>query len=277
MIQTIVKSSGEREPFSSEKFKRSLLRAGASQDQAETLAQDVIAHPELDTTYKIYQYAFNKLRSINRTLAARYSLKNALFDLGPEGFLFERFMAELFWVQGYTTQVDQTLPGKCVNHEIDIVMEKDGKRYMAECKFHNSRGLKTDVKVALYVKARYLDLRAQWEETRQSAVRCDGFWLLTNTQLTSEAIQYGECAGLLMLGWAYPEQGSIAQLIDQYGLHPITSLTSLTTQQKHLLLGRSILFAWEIVKRPDLLKELGLSSTQEQEIIADSHALSTRV
>ncbi len=273
MTHSITKSSGAREPFSSEKFQRSLRRAGASSELVDTLLSEVLARPELDSTLKIYDYAFAKLRTVNRSLAARYSLKNALYELGPEGFLFERFMAEIFNAQGYTTRVDVIMAGACVDHEVDILLEKEGKRFMAECKFHNERGIKTDVKVALYVKARFLDLSAQWERAEEPQLPCDGVWLLTNTQLTSEAIQYGECAGLRMLAWAYPAEGNIAHLIDTLGLHPITTITTLTQAQKRYLLAQHILLAKELLDRPDLLKELRLSPSQTEDIMQELQGL----
>ncbi len=266
MTRYVTKSSGKQELFSPEKFKRSLHRVKASPEVIDALLNEILERPELDTTQKIYEYAFNHLKDLSRPLAARYSLKSALYELGPEGFLFERFMAELFKAQGYSTRVDVTVPGICVDHEVDIIMEKNGKRFMAECKFHNRRGLKTDVKVALYIKARFLDLSAQWEQAKEPTLPCDGVWLLTNTQLTSDAIAYGTCAGLNLLAWDYPEEGNIAQLIDTLGLHPITSLTTLTSHQKHFLLERSLLLSRELLDRPDLLKALSLSPSQIEEI-----------
>ncbi len=252
MTRYVTKASGVQEQFSAAKFKRSLHKAGVAPSVINTLLSEILAMPELDTTQKIYNYAFTQLRDINRPLAARYSLKNALYELGPEGFLFERFMAEIFKAQGYKAHTGVILPGVCVNHEVDIIMEKDEKRFMAECKFHNRRGLKTDVKVALYIKARFLDLTAQWEQAKEPKLPCDGVWLLTNTQLTSDAIAYGICAGLNLLAWHYPEEGNIAQLIDTLGLHPTTSLTTLTRHQKHFLLKHNILLARELLNRPEL-------------------------
>ncbi len=259
-MRIITKSSGEQESFMPDKFKRSLQRAGVSLKVSEILLQEVLDRPELDTTQKVYDYAFHRLREINSPVAARYSLKSALYELGPEGFLFERFMAEVFKAQGYRTRNDVILSGMCVDHEVDIIMEKGTTRYIAECKFHNQRGIKTDVKVTLYVKARFLDLSAHWEKSSQPSFT--GVWLLTNTQLTLEAIKYGTCAGVNLLGWSYPEQGNIAQLIDTLGLHPITSITCLTSRQKKFLLERNILLASELLDRPDLLKELGFTPEQ---------------
>lgn len=277
MAQYVTKASGERELFSSAKFQRSLLRAGAPNDIVEELMHEIMGRPDLDTTEKIYSYAYAKLRDRNSSLAARYSLKNALYEFGPEGFLFERFMAALFKAQGYATSVDQTISGVCVDHEIDIVLEKGNQRWMAECKFHNTRGIKTDVKVALYVKARFLDLSDRVNRSTEPEIPFDGVWLMTNTQLTTDAIQYGTCAGMHMLAWGYPEEGNIAQLIETLGLHPITSITYLTAHQKRYLLERNILFARDLIGRVDLYKELNIDESMVGAIEAECHALGLKL
>ena len=51
------------------------------------------------------------------------------------------------------------MKGKCASHEIDVIADKgDSLRYMIECKYHNSQGIYTGLKEALYTHARFLDL-----------------------------------------------------------------------------------------------------------------------
>ena len=268
MALYVKKSSGQEEPFNIKKFKHSLKKAGASSAIIEQLIKDVLEHPELDTTYKLYEYAFDHLKKVDRPTAARYSLKSALYELGPEGFYFERFVAELFKAQGYITQVGQILTGRCVDHEVDVLIENDHQKMMVECKFHNRRGLKTDVKVTLYIKARFTDLSEHWKSL-PSAHAYDGVWLVTNTQFTSQAIKYGLCSGINLLGWAYPEEKGIAQLVDQSGLHPITSLTHLSTSHKRKLLAQGVLLCKELIDSPDHLKKIDLPLLEGQKIIEE--------
>ncbi len=272
MAHYIKKSSGKRERFSIKKFKRSLKKVGAPSGLIEKIVSEILERPELDTTHKIYAYAYKRLKRVDRPVAARYSLKYALYDLGPEGFLFERFVGELFKAQGYKVKIGLVISGYCVDHEVDNIIEKE-QRFMVECKFHNRRGLKTDVKVALYIKARFLDLSQEWKRSEKPRLVCDGVWLVTNTQFTSEAIKYGTCAGINLLGWAYPEQGNIAQLIDTLGLHPITSLTCLSKAQKRKLLERNILLCRDILKQPDVMKEFGFTPLKLQKIDDECKAL----
>lgn len=275
MARIIIKTTGKREAFSVKKFKRSLRKAGAQPKVIKRITDEVLSDPTLDTTKKIYDYAYKQLKGIDRPTAARYSLKYALYDLGPEGFLFERFIAELFKTQGFRTKVGRKIHGLCVQHEIDVIIEKDKKRFMVECKFHNRPGRKTDVVVALYIKARFDDLSAQWAQEKQAPLECDGVWLITNTQFTSEATKYGTCAGVQMLGWNYPQDKGLAYLIDTLELHPITSLTCITKAQKKQLLKHNVLLCRDLLKRPDLMKQLNFKMMAQRKVEDECKALCT--
>ncbi len=92
----VVKASGEIEPFSDTKLRRSLERVKAS---PATIAK-VVAHIRQEfasgsTTRDIYKHAFSLLRKHERPAAARYSLKRAIMELGPTGHPFENLVAEL--------------------------------------------------------------------------------------------------------------------------------------------------------------------------------------
>ena len=101
MPKYVIKSSGEQEPFSVEKFQKSLRRSGADQEEIQQLTAYVEQAPDLKTTKDIYKYAFNHLRKKKPSVAVRYNLKNALSQLGPSGFPFEHFIAEIFKHYGF--------------------------------------------------------------------------------------------------------------------------------------------------------------------------------
>jgi hypothetical protein len=42
-------------------------------------------------------------------------------------------------VEGYQTVTNLILSGKCVSHEIDVLIKKDNELAMVECKFHSAR------------------------------------------------------------------------------------------------------------------------------------------
>lgn len=194
----VVKATGEKEPFSEEKVLLSIQRAGIPKN----LAPQVISHIkeklyENIPTYEIYKHITEFLGKsespYNRT---RYSLKQAIMDLGPTGYPFEDYISEILKLEGYKTEIRQILQGKCISHEIDIIAEKNGIRSMIECKFHNMPGTKSQVHVSLYTKARFDDLKDK--HNLQEA------WLVTNTKITKDALSYALCSNMKVIAWDYP-------------------------------------------------------------------------
>ena len=264
----VIKSTGKKEAFDIEKFKRSLQRSGAHPDIINYISKEVELKPNLRTTKDIYTFAMKRLKKLSRPLAARYNLKMALIELGPSGFPFEHYVAQLFREQGYKTEVSVVVNGNCVNHEIDVFGKKDNTHLIIESKFHNRYGLKSDVKVALYVKARFDDIM-QYYNDRHSAIRLKTL-LVTNTQFTTQAIAYANCVNLSMLGWGYPKDKSLEQLIVQNHLIPITALTTLNKKQKRSLMKDGCVLCRDVTRHKDDLKKLGLNQTQIKKIVDEA-------
>ena len=61
----------------------------------------------------------------------------------------EAYLAELFKHEGYSVAIDQIIKGKCVEHEIDVVLTKGSMTTYVEAKFHNTLGFKTDLKTEI--------------------------------------------------------------------------------------------------------------------------------
>src|SRR3989344_363885 len=165
----ITKADGEQEPFSPDKLRTSLRRAGASKDAEHNIVERITnsLRPHI-TTGDIYRQAFDELRRVEeKPIAARYSIKRAILDLGPSGFPFEQFFAEVLRAHGWTCRVGVALTGRCAPHEVDVVAEKNGKRVGIEAKFHNDAGGKTDIKDALHAQC----------HTLRAVFQLDAYWL----------------------------------------------------------------------------------------------------
>jgi len=270
----IVKASGEKEPFSEAKLRRSLERVRVAPAIIDDIVMQIKSELKDGTkTSDIYRRAFSLLRQYQSHTAARYSLKAAIMKLGPSGHPFEKFVGELLKAQGFSVEVSKIVPGFCVTHEIDVIGKKDNRCIMIECKFHNEHGIKSDVKIALYIQARFEDLQNQWRAHPCSAQKFDEAWLVTNTKLTSEAIQYSECVGMKALGWNYPPQNGMETLIERAGLHPITSLTTLSDAQKRILIDNGLVLCREIIDHPDILWSLNIGEKKTANIIIEINEL----
>ncbi|OGE82957.1 MAG: ATPase [Candidatus Doudnabacteria bacterium RIFCSPHIGHO2_01_FULL_49_9] len=270
----ITKESGEREAFSEAKLRRSLERAQATPDLIDIVVEEVKGglYDGMSTS-DIYTRAFSLIRKKHRPTAARYHLKRALMELGPTGHPFEKFIGELLKAQGLQVEVGKTVEGVCVFHEIDVSALQDDRHIMIECKFHNQPGVKSDVKVALYIQARFEDVAKKWKQEPSHGQKFHEAWLVTNTKLTSDAARYASCVGMKAIGWGYPMEGSLEYLIEQYNLHPLTCLTSLNQNQKQLLLNRGIILCRDIIKDKNMLGLVGLNGAKVEQVINEAKEL----
>lgn len=270
----ILKASGNLVPFNENKLKRSLLRAGAEDFLAEKILREISGELyEGISTNEIYRKAFDMLRSYSRPLAAKYRLKNAIMDLGPSGFPFEKYVSELFRSQGFETVTNRFVQGKCITHEVDVLATTNGTVHFMECKFHNQRGYVCDVKVPLYIQSRFLDLKEQQSILRENTGKQFKGWVVTNTKFSDDAIKYGLCCGLELVGWDFPTGRSLREMIDITGLHPITCLTSLTQREKQSLLDKGIVLCRDIQLNTALLDEAGVKSARKNMALMEAKSL----
>lgn len=261
----VIKATREIEPFSEEKVINSIKRAGIPED----LQMQVLEHVkeklyENIPTSEIYKHIIEFLRASSKPYSqAKYSLKQAIMELGPTGYPFENFVAEILKAEGYKTSVRQFLNGNCITHEIDVIALKNDKKIMVECKFHNNPGARSDIHVSLYTKARFDDVKEKNNLTQA--------WLVTNTKITVDGISYGICNDMKIIGWSYPEKGSLRELIEKLRLHPITALTSLSKYQKEQFLSQNIVLVKTLCENPSLLETLGIPAEKRKEVEDESN------
>lgn len=270
-LVSIIKSDGTRQLFEEEKLVNSLKRVGASGEVIDEVV-DQIGSEIRDgmTTSEIYRRAFDLLKRSSAKVAAKYSVRRAMIELGPEGFPFEKYVARIFNLKGYETLTDQVVPGKCVEHEIDVIAWKDDNLAMIEAKYHNEFGLKSDLKVSLYVKARYDDIAGNVFDFGGRKRTLNEKWLVTNTKFTDKAIKYGQCVGMKLLGWNYPPNESLHDLISSGGLQPITCLTSLSRDQKKELISKGVIMCLDIVGNPRYLYDAGIKPEEHENILTEA-------
>ncbi|MDB5264626.1 MAG: hypothetical protein JWN64_197 [Parcubacteria group bacterium] len=274
MNQEIIKTDGSVEIFDGAKLEHSLVRAGASERSANRIRITIEASlGNSAQSTDIYKRAFQMLRRDSRPSAARYSLRRALFEFGPSGHPFEDFVAELFRSEGWDVKDRQIIQGKCVTHEVDIYATRNGEYLAGELKYHNDPGYKTDVKVALYVKARLDDIWACKPNETVETKRVDHGFLITNTKFTRDAIDFATCSGINLLGWSYPHHGSLYDRIVASGLYPVTALTLLKKSEKRLLIDQGLVTCQQIREHREALRALGITPERVGGILAEATTL----
>ncbi|WP_269685647.1 ATP cone domain-containing protein [Flavobacterium lacustre] len=270
----IVKHSGDIVDFNPEKLKNSLLKSGAGKQEVETILQAIKSQVyDGISTKQIYKMAFALLKKTANSHAARYNLREAIRLLGPAGFFFEKYIARLFASEHYATVTNLTLQGKCVSHEIDVLVKKNHAIAMVECKYHVGRDAASDVKVPMYILSRFNDLKERQHaifDKKDSILKC---WIVTNNRFTVDAIDFAKCSGLNLLSWNYPEDNNLKTKNDNRYLYPVTCLTTLSISEKEKLLILDVILVKEIIHNSDCLEKIGLSPNRIKNVLKEASEL----
>lgn len=264
----IIKASGEPAEFTRGSIERSTVRAGAPKELAKAVAVDVEKKVKKGmNTQEILDLTLKSLEN-RPEIAARYDLKRAIMNLGPSGFPFEEFFSQILKNYGYKTSTGNHIQGKVVLQEVDVVAEKK-LVYMIEAKYHNSPGIYTDTKVAMYTYARFLDIKSNVKN------RFDGVWLVTNTKCTENAVRYASGVGVKIIAWRYPAKGNLQELIEKKGLYPITILRGVSSEIKKQLFKANIVLAKDLAnyKLSELSEKTELDGNILKDILSEARAI----
>ncbi|MEG9328344.1 restriction endonuclease [Salinimicrobium catena] len=272
----ITTASGEKTNFSLEKIGRSLKKSGADEASIRQILHTIESELyEGISTREVYNRAFELLKEKDSVLASRYKLKKAIYELGPTGYPFEKFVGALLAHTGYKVEVGKVVQGICVTHEVDVVAQKDKVKLFIECKFHSEQGRYCNVKIPLYIHSRFRDIENHYRAKHDPEEFFNEGWVVTNTRFTSDAVQYAKCVGLTLLGWDFPKGAGLKERIDHAGLYPITVSTLLSRREKEFLLSRDVVLCQDLVKDKFFLDHLGVSETRKKKILKEMRMLCT--
>jgi len=270
----IVKHSGNIVDYNPSKLKQSLLKSGASQMLVTSILKAIEKEIyEGISTKKIYKMAFGLLKKASNSHAARYNLKEAIRLLGPAGFFFEKYIARIFDSEDYETKTNVFLQGKCVSHEIDILVKKNDSIAMVECKFHMGKDANSDVKVPMYILSRFNDIKDRKYDIFNKNNFISKCWIVSNNRFTSDAIDFAKCSKLNLLSWNYPENNSLKTKNDLNLLYPITCLTTLSLSEKDKLLVMEVILVREIINNSECLEKIGLSPNRIVNVLKEASEL----
>ncbi len=249
MAKRIIKSSGVNEDFDMGKLINSLMRSGAPSEVAHDIAEEIEKNlPAKARTGDIFRQARKLLRKHNIASGMRYSIKKAIFALGPSGYPFERYFGKIMSHHGYAVETNRIIKGFCVEHEVDVIASNNNAYSVIECKYHSDAGKVSDVKIALYVHARFQDIKKAADLSIEKTMAFHNGWLVTNTRCSIDAIRYAECVGLKIVSWKYPEKGSLERMIEDKRLYPVTILHSVRKNMLDTLFRADIILAQDIAE-----------------------------
>lgn len=184
-------------------------------------------------------------------------------------------MGKIFETMGYEVETGVIVQGKCIRHEVDVIARKPGEMIMVECKFHSDSRTKSGVQVPLYIQSRFMDVKAAWENQYGKDIRYRG-GVVCNTRFSDDALQYANCAGLVLISWDYPAETGLKYWIDKTGLQPVTSLISLTKRDKQFLLEKEIVLCNQLEENKEVLKKMGMTDFQIRKILNEASNLTAK-
>ncbi|MBI5860518.1 MAG: restriction endonuclease [Nitrosarchaeum sp.] len=241
----IFKADGSKVKFNPNKILSTCMRAGANRKTAQRILKkvrsDVYRDMGTSDIYKLVLQAISEERD-GMGLRQRYQLKDAIMRLGPSGFAFENYVADL--LKYYDLQVFGiriNVKGKCALHEIDLIGMSNSGQFMIECKHNSQRGTYIGLKVALYTHARFLD----------TSPRFSGEIIFCNTKISENAKKYANCIGQQVFSWRYPSEKSLEKVIEQNKLYPITIL-NLTSKEIAIFSGIGMMVAKDLLEYDEI-------------------------
>jgi hypothetical protein len=262
----VKKLDGVMEKYNASKIRKSLSNSGADEETINKIMAKVntILYDGIETK-KLFKFALSTFKKYQPYTSSRYNLKNAILRLNHEGFHFEKLVAKVIQKKGFSVRLNQIAAGKYIRHEIDISAQKGKENIMIECKHHGKPWLGTDIQTALYVYARFMDVKKLFTVPM----------LVTNTKFSPQVIAYSKGVGLKLMGWKCPKGDSLEYYIEKFKLYPITMLSCLNQKETTQLLKLGIIMISNL-KRMDarqLSKTLKISKSKGNKILNESNEL----
>jgi hypothetical protein len=242
----VIKADGTKQLFEKKKIVRTCMRMGASHEVAEAVAEKIEMRAyEGIKSKQILNMIFRQLARYHEEVRSHIDLRRALGLMRPKPD-FEQFVQLLLREHGYEVSPNLIVRGKCVEHEIDAIAKKDGKTYAVEVKHHFNHHALTGLDVSRIARAIFEDITEGFEMGLNST-NLDRAIVICNTKYSDHAKRYGECRGIEQIGWNYPVQHGLEQMIEEKKLYPITYLKTLDATLRRKLAGEGIILLKQLI------------------------------
>jgi len=257
----VLKSDGRKERFDKEKIVRTCLRAHASEKMAREIADYIEKNTkEGMTTHAVYRMVIDELDRRKSKSSIFLTLRDAVADIGPEQF--ELYAKKILESNGYKVRWNQIIQGKVIEHQVDLVAEIGGKKFLVECKRHFNPHRFCGLEVCLQVQARLEDIIDGFHAGRNSD-NFSGAWIFTNSKFSEHAKKYAHGKNFRMTGWRYEGDIALDSLIEKNKMYPVTILkTDIVVKRK--LLNANILTIQDALENEKRLLKKGMKDVVTQ-------------
>lgn len=243
----VTKFDGRKQPFSKEKIVRTCLRMHANLQQANDVANKIEKelYDEISTK-EILQKIFKYLQEFKPEIKHQIDLREAIALLRPKPD-FEQFVSLLLKEYGYRIEANQIIAGRCVEHEVDAIARKNNETILVEIKHHLQPHAYTGISVFLEVRAELEDLLEGYR-WKKNNINFSKALVVCNTKISDHAKQYAICKGIEHIGWRFPEEKSLEQMIEEKRFYPITLLKDLDIQTQAKLGDNGIILLKQLIE-----------------------------
>lgn len=251
----MTKADGSRQLFDREKIVRTCLRMGANRHIAEEIAGKIETriYDGIETE-KILKKIFRLLRRFQPVMKHLTDLRKSLSLMNPKPE-FERYVQIVLREDGYEVSPSQIIRGRCVEHEVDAIARKDGTTYFVEVKHHYNHHTSTGLDESRIARAVLEDVTEGFE-LGLTDLKIDRAMIVCNTKYSDHARRYGECRGILQIGWSSPPYHGLQEMIEEKKLHPITCLKGLEKETREKLTSGGIILMKHLTEEdPEELRE----------------------
>lgn len=243
----VTKFDGRSQEFQKEKIVRTCLRMHSTQGQAEEIAEKVARKVYNGMfTREILKLIFGYLKDFRPEIEHQIDLRESISLLRPKPD-FEEFVQLVLKEMGFDVTPNHIIRGKCVEHEIDAIAEKDNDKIFVEIKHHMNYHTYTGVDVCLETQARIEDLKDGFKLNLNTTDFNRGL-IVCNTKFSDHAKQYASCKGIELIGWRTPEEMGLEQMIEKNKLYPITYIKTLDRITQEKLGNNGIVLLIQLVK-----------------------------
>jgi hypothetical protein len=241
------KFDGSRQEFDRNRIIRTCLRNGASEETASRIANRIESQVhEGIRTRDILSLIWRYLGDHHPETRMRVDLRVALSLLRSKPD-FEEYTSLILKDLGYSVQSNQTLRGRCIEHEIDAIAQKEGTTTYVEVKHHNRAHTYTSLEVPMKVWATLQDL-AEGEKLGYHKTNFTNALIVCNTKFTDHARTYADCVGIGHIGWKSPAPNGLEDIIERRKLYPITVLREVDGRMRRLLIENGIILLRQLIE-----------------------------
>jgi len=264
----VTKADGSKQLFDREKVARTCLRMGANREIAEEIAEKIETriYDGIETE-KILKKIFRLLSRYQPILKHLTDLREGLSLMNPKPE-FERYVQIVLSENGYEVTPSQIIRGRCVEHEVDAIARKDNTTYFVEVKHHYNYHTTTGLDESRIARAVLEDVTEGFELGLNN-LKIDRAMIVCNTKYSWHAKRYGECRGILQIGWSSPPYQSLQDMIEERKLHPITCLKGLKKETRERLTSAGVILMKQVVEEDpeQLIERTGMSKESIELII----------